>query len=87
MENRTKVEEMRYNQALGYAWGAQDNSPDGLAVNGNGVDSQAFAAWYSVSITPENHKTIYHAFKVFTDLPFAEQTALGAPYTRFGYSG
>jgi hypothetical protein len=75
MERRTHVEEMRFNQALGYAWGMQDGS--GYRVI---IDSWAFASWYSV--VGHGVGTIADSLKEFVKNAPDEQMLIGEKYRR-----
>ena len=64
MQHRTMVEEIRWNQAIGYAWGLQDGS--GFTKNANAI---AFANWYS--IVAHSDQNLHASMKLF--LSFAPE--------------
>lgn len=58
MQHRTMQEEIRWNQAIGYAWGVQDGSE--FKKNANAI---AFANWYS--LVGHERANLHQAMKVF----------------------
>ena len=85
MESRTRQQEMKYGQALGYAYGAKDHSSDHFVLVCN---SGAFATFYSVyEDKVGHHRTLQDAFSYFCDLPLAEQDAYGREWMRSPWMG
>lgn len=87
MEARTRTQEMKYLQALGYAWGRKDGvshaSPECTRVLL--TDSMAFAAWYAVNSEGATH-TLEDAFEHFLPLKMDEQKRLGRESQRLAWS-
>lgn len=78
-EIRTSVEEMAFNQALGYAWSQQDHNFETAHC-----DSVSFAHWYSAN---RKARTLYDAFKYFTQFSFPTQRLMGNRNIRGSYVG
>lgn len=80
---RTRIQEMRYNQALGYAWGQQDATHFTPAV-----DSYAFGIWYAMNDFGNGpHQDVYSAFQTFTKFTVGGQRLLARPFESYSYIG
>lgn len=84
MDARTRKQENKYGQALGYAWGRKD------ASNGRRdmiLDSGAFATFYSMlEDLGGHHRTLQDAYEYFRALKLEEQEAYGSVWMRAPYS-
>lgn len=85
MEKRTRQQEYKYLQALGYVWGRKDGTPYS-SPNATFIlccDSMAFAAWYAVDY---ECVPLEDAFGWFLDQPMQEQKRLGQESQRMAWS-
>lgn len=83
MKMRTRIQEMKYGNALGYAWGVKDYS---RATKDIILDSGAFATYYSMLEEVDKHRPIQDAYKYFRELPLAQQRAYGTEWQRRSWS-
>jgi hypothetical protein len=84
MEARTRIQENKYGQALGYAWGRKDGSEDRRDII---LDSGAFATFYSMlEDLGGHHRTIQDAYAYFRALKLEEQKAYGDTWMRRPWS-
>ena len=84
MKMRTRQQENRYGQALGYAWGVKDYADD---IKDLVLDSAAFAAWWSV-LEEETGVvlTIQDAYKRFRGMRTEEQRMYSQAWMRSPWS-
>lgn len=89
MKMRTRQEEKRYNQALGYGWAMKDATPYSASTSRRtlAADVLSFATWYSVveSYTGR-HFTLTDGWNYFTDLSLKEQAAYGSEWMRLAFT-
>ena len=84
MKMRTRIQENKFGQALGYAWGVKDYSQDLADLI---LESAAFATFYSMlEEMTGHHKPIQDAYKYFRDLSLREQKAYGSEWQRRSWS-
>lgn len=84
MKMRTRTQENRYGQALGYAWGVKDFS---IYTKDLILESAAFAAFWSVyEEEGGKHITIQDAYKFFRDLSAHEQKVYAQSWARRPWS-
>jgi hypothetical protein len=86
MDMRTRIQEMKYGQALGYAWGRKDasNAREDIVL-----DSGAFATFYSMLEDLGRHHrvmAIQDAYAYFRALKLEEQKAYGDTWMRRPWS-
>jgi hypothetical protein len=80
MEHRTQQQEMRFVQALGYAWGRIDEQPmSGVVLAG----SMEFANWYSAY--DEQEQTLQDSWDYFITLPHDKQVRLSEENKRLPF--
>ena len=90
---RTRKQETKYNQALGYGWGAKDASKWMTAPADQRIkrlylraDVLAFAAFYAVDEEKvQAHVTVEHAWEYFVELRLDEQKAYGTQWATLPY--
>lgn len=84
MKMRTRIQENRYGQALGYAWGVKDYS---RATKDIVLDSSSWATFYSMmEELSGHHRSIQDAYNYFRELSLAEQKAYGSEWARRPWS-
>lgn len=84
MKMRTRTQENRYGQALGYAWRVKDYSRETKDLV---LDSQAFAAFYSLyEEKVGHHRPLQDAYKYFRELKLEEQKAYDTEWQRRPWS-
>jgi hypothetical protein len=92
MEQRTRKQEQKYGQALGYGWGQKDAArymPPHSRVRRLNVtaDVLSFATFFSVAEEKTGHHyTLERAWDYFTELKLEEQAAYGVEWMRSPYS-
>jgi hypothetical protein len=98
MDQRTRKQEQKYGQALGYGWGQKDAArymaPDSRPRRLNSrADVMSFATFFSVyEEKTGHHYTLEKAWDYFTELTLEEQAAYGvewmlAPWSPFTAPG
>jgi hypothetical protein len=98
MEQRTRKQEQKYGQALGYGWGQKDAAkympPHSRPRRLNSqADVMSFATFFSVyEEKTGHHYTLEKAWDYFTELTLEEQAAYGvewmlAPWSPFTAPG
>ena len=84
MNMRTRKQENKYGQALGYAWGVKDYSTDTRDIV---LDSAAFATYYSmVEDLGGFYQTLKAAYSYFRRLKGDEQEAYRTEWARRPWS-
>lgn len=76
MSPRTPAQEVKYLQALGYAWGRKDATPlhSPLEQDTLKTGSQEFATFYSQAEEKTGHRwELVHAWAYFSTLSYEEQ--------------
>ena len=85
MKMRTRVQENKFLQALGYAYGARDFSRDLKDLT---LDVSAWASYYSMlaEVNTVFQPSIQDAYKYFRELKLEEQKAYGTEWARRPWS-
>lgn len=84
MKMRTRIQENKYGQALGYAWGVKDYSSSLTDLT---LDSAAFATFYSMlEEIGGHHRSLQDAYKYFRALTAGEQKAYATEWARRSWS-
>lgn len=84
MKMRSRIQENRYGQALGYAWGVKDYADN---ITDLVLDSGAFAAWWSVLEEETGERlTIQDAYKRFRGMRTEEQRNYAQMWMRSPWS-
>lgn len=89
MDTRTRQQENKYNQALGYAAGRKDATPYASSQSKRTLttDTSAFATFYSMlEDLGGHHRTLNDAWEYFSALKLDEQKAYGTEWMRAPYS-
>ena len=92
MKMRTRIQENKFCQALGYAWGAKDASkwmPQDSRIRRLYVtaDVLSFATFFAVYEEKVGaHITLEHAWEYFVELRLDEQKAYGTEWATLPYA-
>lgn len=84
MDMRTRSQDQKYNQALGYGWGRKD-SPYAERKDWT-ADVGGFATYYSLyEDMTGHHQTLQDAWEYFRDLTLPEQAVYATKWMRMAY--
>lgn len=84
MDMRTRSQEQKYNQALGYGWGRKD-APHAERKDWT-ADVLGFATFFALyEDMTGHHKTLKDAWEYFRELTLPEQAAYGTEWMRMAH--
>lgn len=89
MDTRTRQQENKFNQALGYAYGRKDATPYASEQSKRTLtmDVGSFATFYSMlEELGGHHRTLVDAWEYFSALRLDEQKAYGSEWMRAAYT-